>query len=904
MAAQKKTTAKKTTAKKTPAKTTARTSAKKTTAKSAGRGRATAQKPLTAETVRQKNQVRSVILFACAIFLGCLILIEGDNLWSWAHNAILGIFGSWAILAPVLIIYIAIVTAMNRPRTSVGAKMWLMILVMILFCTTGFIFSEERIPENLNFFTYTSYLYTHNAGIGGGVVGGYLGKPLMLAAGETGAKIIIILLLFVSLMILTGTTLIQLFKTIKRPVDVVADGIQKSKDRKEEERQLLESEIDIALSDELPAHPVQSDVKTIFKVPEKKGKPVKEPNEKLDKLKEVFGFHDKPQDKQAAEEKQAKQKPENALQKEMEEIESIQFPSISSRTVKTNTVETEVQPEIRTEKSMDKEPVMDNDPDIQLAKEAEKAAADFIKKRDDAEKKEMTAGQAELYNNASEYKETYCYPPITMLEESKKVSPVVETEELQTNGRVLVETLKSFGVQTKILDICRGPAVTRYELQPAAGVKISKITNLADDLAMNLAATGVRIEAPIPGKAAVGIEVPNKAKNIVRMRELVESNSFAMAKSKLTVVLGRDIAGQVTVADLGKMPHLLIAGTTGSGKSVCINTLVMSTLYKASPDEVRFLMIDPKVVELGIYNGIPHLLVPVVTDPRKAAGALGWAVTEMLKRYKMFAENNVRDLESYNQLAFSRDYKDENDQPMPKMPQIVIIIDELSDLMMAAPNEVEDAICRLAQMARAAGMHLVVATQRPSVDVVTGLIKANIPSRIAFAVSSAVDSRTILDSGGAEKLLGQGDMLFAPVGASKPLRIQGCYVSDGEIESIVEFVKKSKAIDYDEKVIEEIEKNAVAEAKTGESKAADESSDPMLDEAIKCVVEAGQASTSLLQRRLRLGYARAGRLVDEMEQLGIVGPHEGSKPRQVLMTYAQWLERNMQKPDDTPHDEA
>ena len=519
-----------------------------------------------------------------------------------------------------------------------------------------------------------------------------------------------------------------------------------------------------------------------------------------------------------------------------------------------------------------------------------------MRKKMEAEKRETQP----LKGAQAVEESSYCFPPVTMLASSKKVDANLETEELQTNGKMLVETLKSFGVQTKILDICRGPAVTRYELQPAAGVKISKITNLADDLAMNLAATGVRIEAPIPGKAAVGIEVPNKTKSIVRMRELIESNSFVTSKSHLTVALGRDIAGQVTVADLAKMPHVLIAGTTGSGKSVCINSLIVSLLYKSGPDDVRFLMIDPKVVELGIYNGIPHLLVPVVTDPRKAAGALNWAVTEMLKRYKIFAENNVRDLKGYNALAEANGYQDENGQPMHKMPQIVIIIDELSDLMMAAPNEVEDAICRLAQMARAAGMHLVVATQRPSVDVVTGLIKANIPSRIAFAVSSAIDSRTILDSAGAEKLLGQGDMLFSPVGAQKPLRIQGCFVSDSEIESVVDFVRNSKSVVYDDSVAEEIERNAVAEGgKSGGMDGADDESgsDPMLNEAIKCVVEAGQASTSLLQRRLRLGYARAGRLIDEMEQLGIVGPHEGSKPRQVLITYAQWLERNMQKSD-------
>ena len=459
-----------------------------------------------------------------------------------------------------------------------------------------------------------------------------------------------------------------------------------------------------------------------------------------------------------------------------------------------------------------------------------------------------------------------------------------------------METLKSFNVQTKIIDISRGPAVTRYELQPAAGVKISKITNLADDIALNLAAPGVRIEAPIPGKAAVGIEIPNKVVSVVTMKELINSYEFKHAKSKLTVVLGQDISGNIMLADLAKMPHLLIAGSTGSGKSVCINSFIISILYNARPDEVKLVMIDPKVVELGIYNGIPHLLVPVVTDARKAAGALNWAVKEMLARYKKFAENNVRDLESYNKLIENNPYiTDKEGEVLEKMPQIVIIIDELSDLMMAAPNEVEDYICRLAQMARAAGMHLVIATQRPSVDVITGIIKANIPSRVAFAVSSQIDSRTILDMSGAEKLLGRGDMLFSPVGSAKPVRVQGCYVTDKEIEKVIEFLKSSGEVSYDNKVAEEIEKNTLPEGGKSESRevGGGNNIDPVMKEAVKCVVEAGQASTSMLQRKLRVGYARAGRLIDEMEQMGIVGPHEGSKPRQVLMNYQQFLEMSM-----------
>ncbi|MEG1621713.1 MAG: DNA translocase FtsK, partial [Oscillospiraceae bacterium] len=401
----------------------------------------------------------------------------------------------------------------------------------------------------------------------------------------------------------------------------------------------------------------------------------------------------------------------------------------------------------------------------------------------------------------------YSFPPISLLTESEVKDDDNITEELKANAQRLVNTLQSFGVQTRITEICRGPAVTRYELQPSAGVKISKITGLADDIALNLATAGVRIEAPIPNKAAVGIEVPNKTISMVGIREIVDSNEFVEAKSRLTVAMGKDVAGNITLADLAKMPHLLIAGSTGSGKSVCINSIIISILFKSSPDEVKLLMVDPKVVELGIYNGIPHLLVPVVTDPRKAAGALNWAVNEMLNRYKAFADSGVRDLKGYNKLCQTSE--NENLKPMP---QIVIIIDELADLMMAAPNEVEDAICRLAQMARAAGMHLVIATQRPSVDVITGVIKANIPSRIAFAVSSQVDSRTILDGAGAEKLLGRGDMLFYPVGMPKPIRVQGCFVSDTEVEQVVEFIKKGeKPTEYDQQIIDEIDRQAVAE---------------------------------------------------------------------------------------------
>ncbi len=487
----------------------------------------------------------------------------------------------------------------------------------------------------------------------------------------------------------------------------------------------------------------------------------------------------------------------------------------------------------------------------------------------------------------------YQYPPINILQSAANLPKGDTTKELKANADRLVDTLTSFGVQTRIVDISRGPAVTRYELQPSAGVKISRITNLADDIALNLAAAGVRIEAPIPNKAAIGIEVPNKIVSTVPIREILDSPEFINNESKLTVALGRDISGNIATADLGKMPHVLIAGATGSGKSVCINTRIGSLLYKATPDEVKLLMIDPKVVELGSYNGIPHLMSPVVTDPKKAAGALCTMVGEMLRRYKLFADNNVRDLAGFNKLA-------ETNQELEPMPRVVIIIDELADLMMASPKDVEDYICRLAQMARAAGMHLVIATQRPSVDVITGVIKANIPSRVSFAVSSQIDSRTILDMAGAEKLLGRGDMLFAPVGSSKPTRVQGCFVTDQEVEQIVNFIKESSTTNYDNELMQEIEKNAQNVNIKGEGKksggggndSADDD-DELIMQAMEIVVEGGQASTSMLQRRLKVGYARAARIVDQMEVRGIVGPSEGSKPRQILISKEQFYEMKM-----------
>lgn len=469
----------------------------------------------------------------------------------------------------------------------------------------------------------------------------------------------------------------------------------------------------------------------------------------------------------------------------------------------------------------------------------------------------------------------YIFPPIELLGEDTHSGEGDSKAELLANAKKLETTLKSFGVEAKVIQISKGPTVTRYELSPSQGVKVSKIVNLADDIALNLAAGGIRIEAPIPGKAAVGIEVPNRETQSVYLRTVLESEAFREHPSRLAFALGVDIAGNPVVTDIAKMPHLLIAGATGSGKSVCINTLITSILYKAKPDEVKLLLVDPKVVELSVYNGIPHLLIPVVTDPKKASSALNWAVREMLQRYNDFAANGVRDIKGFNAMM------EEKGDAKGKMSQIVIIIDELADLMMAVPGEVEDAICRLAQMARAAGMHLIIATQRPSVDVITGVIKANIPSRLAFAVSSGIDSRTILDKAGAEKLLGKGDMLFCPSGQNEPTRLQGAFVTDREVEDIVEFLRKSGRPNYDQQTIDQI---------TSANKVGDDGgeADEFFEAAVELVLEKEKASVSMLQRQFRIGYNRAARLMDDLERRGIVGPEEGSKPRKVLITREEW----------------
>ena len=508
----------------------------------------------------------------------------------------------------------------------------------------------------------------------------------------------------------------------------------------------------------------------------------------------------------------------------------------------------------------------------------------------------------QIEQELAEPEEAYQYPPITLLEQGTAGSFTEAGAEMRSNSKRLADTLRSFGVDAQAGEVVRGPSVTRYEFTQPQGVKLSKITNLADDIALALGVGSVRV-APVPGKiSAVGIEVPNRAVTPVRIRDVIESREFTGHKSAVAFAVGKDIGGNRIIGDIAKLPHVLIAGTTGSGKSVCTNSLIVSLLYKSTPEEVRFIMVDPKMVELAPYNGIPHLLIPVVTDPKKAAGALQWAVFEMMKRYKAFSENGVKDLASYNALA-EQSEPDENGEKMKKLPSVVVVIDELADLMLVAAKEVEDSICRVAQMGRAAGMHLVIATQRPSADVITGLMKANIPSRIAFAVASSMESRIILDNPGAEKLVGKGDMLYAPLGEGKPRRVQGCFITAEEIERVVDFVKEKGETAYSEDVMRQIEqavqdkdkKSAPAEAASGS-----DDGDELLPAAVEVVLETGQASVSMLQRRLKLGYSRAARLVDQMEERGIVGPFEGSKPRQLLIDKAKWQEMQMGKAEPEP----
>ncbi|MBQ5327706.1 MAG: DNA translocase FtsK [Oscillospiraceae bacterium] len=865
---------------------------KKTTTKKGTKS--TAKKPTAAE-ISSRRQLYAIGFFALGIIFLAMTLIKGENLWQSMHYALFGLFGWCAYLIGPVFIYLAVMNTMEKPTFSTSAQGYESLALIILLSGITTVFSENMVLDG-SVFQKIGQLYTYGKELtGGGVLSSVYGLTAMALMGRLAAIIVGLVLIVVDLMLLTGTTLIGIARDTKKVGDkvktVYTEQVEHHKAAMETRRM---SQIDIPLDDgpKFVSKETEDSVKRskekllgttgapvppVSKIPPVDAKPAQAPAEKIidipldcePSVPVTTVKQDKPVITAVREEPINGFKPHMEVEvPDMEKIEEIK----PAKEQMAEAAEKDPNLEELISKAM---------VDQANAKKIEKAE---LKVLADEQEKKIT----EIMNDLETI--PYVFPPTDLLKMRDNDNGDI-TEELRKNADTLTNTLQSFGVTARVIDINRGPAVTRYELQPGAGVKVSKIANLSDDLALNLAAKSVRIEAPIPGKAAVGVEVPNKNRDIVNMRELIESREFQEAKSKLTVALGRDIVGNIVLADLKEMPHLLVAGSTGSGKSVCINTMIISLLYKSSPDEVKLLLIDPKVVELSVYNGIPHLLIPVVTDPRKAAGALNWAVSEMLKRYQMFADNAVRDIDGYNKLADSRD-------DMQRMPKVVIIIDELADLMLVASSEVEDAINRLAALARAAGMHLVVATQRPSVDVITGVIKSNIGSRIAFKTSSQVDSRTILPDGSAEKLLGKGDMLFYP--QTDMRRVQGCFVSDSEVEEVVRFVKNGGTASYDEGILDDIEKLAVRDKS---KKSSDDYSsegggfddgDDMLDAAIECVIEMGMASTSMLQRKLKLGYARAARIIDQMEERGIVGPFEGSKPRQVLISKEQWLEKQLQ----------
>ncbi len=789
---------------------------------------------------RQKNvdradaiRVTEIATVAVSVILFCLAIVSGNGVWNVLHNVYVGIFGMFAaIVLPLLTIVVTVIFS-AKGDDAYGYTAKIVEAFVMVFILATFIHVVKNSTGDAFKETIINSYKSASFEFNGGFIGAVLGW-LLLTLGKAPAVIISVVLFIVDLLLMTGLTIFQFVAGAAKPAKVTYEKVAPAIEERIERRRMNKENIDVPLDTQPPE---EEDKK-----PKSRKKKATSSDEEMTKVpKEII----------------------DEINRENSNIEMLK--NATGRK------------EEKKPKSID-EIVKDASEDKPNEKKADKS-------------KEFTVSKEAMESGINDYK----LPSVELLSLPKKKSTADISGELKENAQRLIETLRSFNVNATITDISRGPTVTRYELKPAAGVRISKITNLADDIALNLAATHVRIEAPIPGKAAVGIEVPNTVKNTVSMRELIDTPEFYEQRSLLSAGIGKDIAGNCVYCDIAKMPHLLVAGTTGSGKSVCMNSIITSILYRAKPDEVKFLMIDPKQVEFSKYANIPHLLVPVVTDPRKAAGALGWAVSEMLQRYQKLSQVGVRDIEGYNKYV-------QKHEDMESMPKICIFIDEFADLMMAAPKEVEDSVCRLAQMARAVGMHLVIATQRPSVDVITGLIKANISSRIALTVSSQIDSRTILDAAGAEKLLGHGDMLYNPIGASKPLRVQGCFISDEEVEALCDFVKNQGESQYDEEIAKEIEAKAVQDKKSSpfEDDGDAEQLDVLFDKAVDIVLETGTASTSFLQRKLSVGYARGAKIIDQLEEKGIIGPANGSKGREILINRQQWLEMQAYSSNKVP----
>lgn len=858
MAAQKKGSKpapKQTAAKKKPAQKPAQ-AAKKNTKQQKPQSKPPQSNSMTAVRERENRRFWSYILFFFGILELLITFVEGDGLWKWLHELNRGLFGVTVFLFAPMIIYVALMIASDVTHNKVIAKVVEGSVLMLLISGMAQIIQVGSV-DGSSFWLKLVGLFNDGKQLrGGGLASALLGWPLLSLFKRVGAGIVIVLVAFTFIMLLTNVTLPQLLKAVSKP-------FVKSYEAVNEERI------------------------------ERAAQPPKPPREKKEPRRngrvDIAKFYPDDDPDTAAE----------AFVPVAEAEEAADKVDASKIDMPVHPVEA---PVITHEKLEETAKTTDNE---ELKKIIENAIGDSReekKSKDEPVKPPVVNvdknGQTTFFEKDNKIS-AYVYPPVDILKYAKNpVASEIVQQEIQEKSAKLVETLETYGAKTRIVGIHRGPSVTRYELQPAAGVRVSKITGLADDIALNLAAMSVRIEAPVPGKACIGIEVPNDHRDTVSLRELIDSEEYRKAKGKLTFAVGKDIEGNIIIGDIAKMPHMLVAGTTGSGKSVFTNSIILSILYHASPDEVKLILIDPKKVEFPIYNKIPHLLIPVVTEPLKAAGALGWAVNEMNKRYLMFEANNVKNLQEFNDMVLEERNKpaEEQDEVRAKidlLPQIVIVVDEFADLMMAARSEVEDSVLRLAQLARAAGIHMIIATQSPRADVLTGLIKSNIPSRVSLSVSSNVDSRVILDESGAEKLLGNGDLLYKPVGVKKPIRMQSGYAATSEIREVVNFLKNEHTAEYSDEVIAEVEENTPQPKDSGSAGSDNVSVNPdddLVNQAISIIVQTNNASTAFLQRKLKLGFPRAARIMDEIEEMGIIGPQEGSKARKINITKEEWAE--------------
>ncbi|WP_046441013.1 FtsK/SpoIIIE family DNA translocase [Ruminococcus sp. N15.MGS-57] len=858
MAAQKKGSKpapKQTAAKKKPAQKPAQ-AAKKNTKQQKPQSKPPQSNSMTAVRERENRRFWSYILFFFGILELLITFVEGDGLWKCLHELNRGLFGVTVFLFAPMIIYVALMIASDVTHNKVIAKVVEGSVLMLLISGMAQIIQVGSV-DGSSFWLKLVGLFNDGKQLrGGGLTSALLGWPLLSLFKRVGAGIVIVLVAFTFIMLLTNVTLPQLLKAISKPFvksyeavneERIERAAQPPKPPREKKEPKRNGRVDIAkfYPDDGPDTAAEAFV------------PVAEAEEATDKV--DASKIDMPVHPVKAPVITHEKLEETAKTTDNEELKKIIENAIGDS---------------REEKKSKDEPV--KPPVVNVDKN----------------------GQTTFFEKDNKIS-AYVYPPVDILKYAKNpVASEIVQQEIQEKSAKLVETLETYGAKTRIVGIHRGPSVTRYELQPAAGVRVSKITGLADDIALNLAAMSVRIEAPVPGKACIGIEVPNDHRDTVSLRELIDSEEYRKAKGKLTFAVGKDIEGNIIIGDIAKMPHMLVAGTTGSGKSVFTNSIILSILYHASPDEVKLILIDPKKVEFPIYNKIPHLLIPVVTEPLKAAGALGWAVNEMNKRYLMFEANNVKNLQEFNDMVLEERNKpaEEQDEVRAKidlLPQIVIVVDEFADLMMAARSEVEDSVLRLAQLARAAGIHMIIATQSPRADVLTGLIKSNIPSRVSLSVSSNVDSRVILDESGAEKLLGNGDLLYKPVGVKKPIRMQSGYAATSEIREVVNFLKNEHTAEYSDEVIAEVEENTPQPKDSGSAGSDNVSVNPdddLVNQAISIIVQTNNASTAFLQRKLKLGFPRAARIMDEIEEMGIIGPQEGSKARKINITKEEWAE--------------